>query len=37
LDWTELKKPDFFFSVNMRLMQKFYKVLNHENNQVKPE
>jgi len=37
LDWPELKKPDFLFTVNIRLMQKMHKVLNDGNKGVKPE
>lgn len=37
LDQAELKKPDFLFTVNIRLMQKLNKVLNQENRNVKPE
>lgn len=37
LDQAELKKPDFLFTVNIRLMQKLNKVLNQENKNVKPE
>ena len=37
LDYAELKKPDFLFTVNIRLMQKLNKVLNQENNNAKPE
>lgn len=37
LDYAELKKPDFLYTVNMRLMQKLNKVLNFENKQAKPE
>ena len=37
LDWPELKKPDFLFTVNLRLMQKLNKVLNEGNKNVKPE
>ncbi len=37
LDFAELKKPDFLYTVNMKLMQKLNKVVNFENNQVKPE
>lgn len=34
---AELKKPDFLYTVNLKLMQKLYKVLNQENGQAKPE
>jgi tubulin---tyrosine ligase len=37
LDFVECKKPDFLYSVNIKVMQKLYRVLNHENNRVKPE
>lgn len=37
LDATELKKPDFLFTVNIRLMQKLNKVLNESNRNIKPE
>ena len=37
LDFTELKKPDFLYTVNIKLMQKLFKVLNQENKNVKPE
>ena len=37
LDFAELKKPDFLFTVNLKLMQKLYRVLNQENGQAKPE
>ena len=31
VDYAEMKKPDFLYSVNIKLMQKFYKVLNQAN------
>lgn len=37
LDNAELKKPDFLFTVNIRLMQKLNRVLNESNKNVKPE
>lgn len=37
LDYVELKKPDFLYSVNIKLMQKLNRVLNDSNKQVKPE
>lgn len=37
LDFAECKKPDFLFTVNIKVMQKLYRVLNHENNKAKPE
>lgn len=37
LDFSELKKPDFLFTVNIKLMQKLFKVLNQENKGAKPE
>lgn len=32
LDLCEVKKPDFLYTVNLKLMQKLFKVLNCENN-----
>lgn len=32
IDLAELKKPDFLFTVNIKLMQKLNKVLNSDNN-----
>lgn len=37
LDQAELKKPDFLFQINIKLMQKLNKVVNQENNNAKPE
>lgn len=37
IDLNQLKKPDFLFTLNIKLMQKLNKVLNTDNNQVKPE
>jgi len=37
LDFAELKKPDFLFTVNIRLMQKLNRVLNEGNRNIKPE
>lgn len=37
LDLGELKKPDFLYLVNLKMIQKLFKVLNQENNQNKPE
>ena len=37
LDIAELKKPDFLYTVNIKLMLKLFKVLNQENKAVKPE
>jgi hypothetical protein len=37
LDLNELKKPDFLYTVNMKVVQKLNRVLNTENKNVKPE
>ena len=37
LDHAELKKPDFLYSINIKMMQKLFKVMNNENKNVKPE
>ena len=37
LDTNMTKSPDFHHSVNQKLMQKLYQVLNRENNNIKPE
>lgn len=37
LDWIETKKPDFLYTVNIKLMQKLNKFLNESNRQVRPE
>ena len=37
LDQKVLKMPDFMHAVNQKMMIKLYKVLNHENAEVKPE
>ena len=37
LDWIEIKKPDFLYTVNMKLMQKLNRNLNESNRQAKPE
>jgi len=34
LDHHELKKPEFHSQVNIKLMQKLYKVINSENGNV---
>lgn len=37
IDSAELKKPEFLYAVNMKLMQRLFKVLNQDNGGVKPE
>ena len=37
LDTKVLKMPDFLHAVNQKLLIKLYKVLNHENQNIKPE
>ena len=37
LDTKVLKAPDFLHTVNQKLLIKLYRVLNHENMDVKPE
>lgn len=37
LDLAEVRKPDFQQMVNIKLMQRLYRVLNAENNYAKPE
>jgi hypothetical protein len=37
IDLAELKKPDFLFTVNVKLMQKLNRVLNESNKNIKPE
>jgi hypothetical protein len=37
LDMSELKKPDFLYTINIKLMTKLFKTLNYENRQMKPE
>ena len=37
LDTKVLKTPDFLHAVNQKLLIKLYRVLNHENQDIKPE
>lgn len=37
LDLMELKKPEFNNTVNFAILQKLYKDLNTENNNMQPE
>lgn len=37
LDLNELKKPDFLYTINIKLMTKLFKTMNQENRQMKPE
>jgi len=37
IDFLELKKPDFLYTVNMKLIKKLNKTLNFENKNAKPE
>jgi hypothetical protein len=37
IDTAELKKPEFLYAANMKLMQRLFKVLNQDNGDVKPE
>lgn len=37
IDMAEVKKPDFLQMVNIKLMQKLYRVLNSENDGAKPD
>ena len=37
IDPQEIKKPDFLYTANVKLMQKINKVLNTENKGIRPE
>ena len=37
VDIAELKKPDFLYTVNVKLMQKLNRVINESNQNCKPE
>lgn len=37
LDMKQIKAPDFLHLVNQKMLMRLYKVINHENNGVKPE